>query len=485
MKLRHLLIPVIFSLLIISCEKPVLPEPDKEEFQKEFNSQTDKVNLKHEFRFGWLTTVWGLDWPNGVKGAAEQQAALVALIDNLKNVNINAIAFQAVSRSDAMYNSTILPWSSGLTGVQGENPGYDPLAVAIERARKNGMEIHAWINPLRIGSKTDVLAATHPAILHPELYLEYNGSRYWNPGRPEVQDYLARVVTELLTKYDLDGVHIDDYFYPSGLKSKPLEWDDSKDYAKYGSGLTLDAWREKNINDLVKGIYTAVKKVKPKALFGVSPAGIIANTRELYADPINWMKGNYIDYLAPQQYWQIGHATGDFPTLLSFWTAYSNGIPIMPGIAAYRYKEATFPSLVEYKKQMGFCRSTNGVTGQFWFRCNNIITKEFGDYIKENIYKFEALTPPIGSYKYEKPTPPQISLSGETISWQKVTNAEKYVVYQLVRDTTFKPKAGMWDVSPVYKGDATSFKGQKDNNYIVISVNGREHSDFQKVLYIR
>jgi len=189
-------------------------------------------------RAAWVTTVYGLDWPAGTTGSTAQTSALINTIEKLKNLNINVIFFQAMSSCETMYASSILPWSRYLTGNYGQNPGYDPLAVAVQAAHERGIEIHAWLNPLRLGSSTITYPAGHPALLHPEWYCTYKGTRYWNAGIPEVRTYLQDVAKEILTKYDVDGIHFDDYFYPDGLKTTPDTWDDAATYQQYKGSFT-------------------------------------------------------------------------------------------------------------------------------------------------------------------------------------------------------------------------------------------------------
>lgn len=472
--------------IVYSCSKDTLtPDPDKGD---EFNSLTDKVVMKHEFRAAWLTTAYKLDWPGSYTGAGAQQSYLVSLIDKIYNLNMNVVLFQAMTSSAAFYQSDLLPWTDYLTGTQGQNPGFDPLQVAIDAAHSRGMELHVWMNPLRVGSATGTYTPTHPAVLHPDWYSTYNNVRYWNPGLPEVREFLVDVVQEVLSRYDVDGIHFDDYFYPDGLKNTPGTWNDSQAYAQYGGGLTLNQWRESNINLMVQQIYNGVKEVKPGVLFGISPSGQIANALALYANPVTWLTNKWVDYLAPQMYWQIGHSTADFAALAGYWHANSSGVGIIPGIAAYRLGESGFPNISEFLNEVSICRNYSSMAGNCWFRTEHITstsdigvnTVSFSNYIKNNIYKNKALVPKLGTYSQSVPSAPVLTVTGNNISWATVTNATSYAVFRLDRNGN----SVNWDAALVQKGTSLSYNGISGTNYIVIALNGREKSDFQKVVYI-
>lgn len=483
-------------ILVASCSKDsVIPSPNPNPNPNPdptavFNPATDNVIINHEMRAAWVTTVYGLDWPAGTTGSTAQTSALINTIEKLKNLNINVIFFQAMSSCETMYASSILPWSRYLTGNYGQNPGYDPLAVAVQAAHERGIEIHAWLNPLRLGSSTITYPAGHPALLHPEWYCTYKGTRYWNAGIPEVRIYLQDVAKEILTKYDVDGIHFDDYFYPDGLKTTPDTWDDAATYQQYkGSFTDVHKWRENNIDLMVKAVYDAVKATKPKALFGISPSGQYANTLALYANPVTWINSGTIDYLAPQIYWQIGHSTADFTTLANFWnTKSANNIPIFPGLAAYRLGESGFPSSTEFQNEVNVCRGLSNVKGHCWFRTQHItntdptsIFNTLNQLLKQTLYPGLSLVPKMGTYQYAAPSVPSVTLSSKTITWTDASNATTYAVYELKRKGT----TTSWDAILKYHGANKSYTGETGKNYVVIAVNGREKSLFQKVLYIQ
>ncbi len=484
---RKIIITLLLSATLFACSKdnltpdnPPGTTPPVTEKPKEYNSSTDNLIINHELRAAWLTTAWKLDWPGTATGADNQRNLLISLIDKLKNLNINVIYFQVMTSCEAFYPSTIFPWSAYMTGVQGQNPGFDPLAVAIEAAHSRGMELHAWMNPLRVGAVSTANVPSHPAVKYPERYSVYKNVRYWNAGLPEVRIFLQDAVREIIQNYDIDGIHFDDYFYPDGLKSAADTWNDSAAYAQYGAGKTLNEWREHNIDMMVKAVNDAIKGADQKVLFGISPSGQYANTMALYANPLTWMSNKWVDYLAPQIYWQIGHSTADFDKLAKFWNSNSYGIPIFPGLAAYRLGESGFPTTTEFLNQVKLCRSLSGIQGNVWFRTEHILKDPLLSYIKQNIYTAPSLVPKIGNYAQTVPQAPQVTLSQKLISWQYVNDASEYVVYELKREGT----SNSWSTHISYKGKNTNFGAESGKNYVVIAINGREKSGYQKVIFV-
>lgn len=485
----------LFALLflVVSCTKeiipPVGPKPDppvNNDPSKIFNPATDNIVLNHELRAAWLTTAWGLDWPAGVTGAAAQKASLISLIDRLKGLNINLIYFQVRCSSDAFYKSLISPWSSYLTGTQGIDPGFDPLETAIEEAHKRGIELHAWMNPYRIGTTAQYYAPGHPALLHPEWYVTFDGSRYWNPGMPEVREHIKSVVKEVVDNYDVDGIHFDDYFYPSGAKSitDPYKFNDKAQFDLYNAGMTLDKWREYNIDELVKGVSQTIKASNDSLIFGISPSGRIENALALYANPVTWLQNGWVDYLAPQIYWEIGHSTADFDRLARYWSTNSHSRPIFPGVAAYKFADSQYPayaSMTQFLNQVELCRSLPNIKGVCWYRTQNILGGSFASYLLSSIYPSMSLVPEIGTKTYAVPGTPVISNSSNTINWSATTSATHYAVYELKRRGT----TGTWDALGRQTGSQTTFNASAQKNYMVIAVNGRKPSPASNVVYIQ
>ncbi|HEU5397235.1 MAG TPA: family 10 glycosylhydrolase, partial [Verrucomicrobiae bacterium] len=278
--------------------------------------------VPHEFRGAWISVVaTNQDWPSkpGLS-AQEQKAELVALLDRAVQLHLNAIVFQVRPACDAVYASSIEPWSACLTGIQGNapEPYYDPLAFAVAEAHKRGLELHAWFNPFRawhFQSKSPV-APNHISRTHPELVRRYGSQLWLDPGDPEVRNYVDRVVLDVVKRYDIDGVQFDDYFYPypeKDVEGRPLPFPDEATWKRYGlaNGFDLADWRRQNINQFVAKVYHDIKAAKPWVKFGISPFGIwrpenpapirgMDAYATLYADSRRWLASGWVDYLAPQ-----------------------------------------------------------------------------------------------------------------------------------------------------------------------------------------
>lgn len=349
-----------------------------------------------EFRGAWLATVAGLDWPSCDEAPIVQQLHLIEAIKGLSEAGCNTLIFQVISNMDALYPSKYLPWSAVLTGEEGKQPWYNPLDLAIKVAHECGMQIHAWINPLRVCRSDDQPHAPgHVTNTHPEWVQNYHHKLFLDPGNPEVVEFLGKIADEIVSGYDVDGLHIDDYFYPDGLQSDEgqTEWNDSL-YVKYGNGLSLHEWRYANINNVVRELFEATHRAKPNVVFGVSPAGRLSNTRHLYADPERWVNEGTVDYLAPQIYWAIGRGdAAAFETVLDSWRFVAKGVPVYVGIAAYKHNDAyyrgkdlPYMSMSEFKRELEMCRETWYVKGHIWFRTKNILEDEFKAYILSELY---------------------------------------------------------------------------------------------------
>ncbi len=506
---------------------------------KVFNPLTDRVEVKHEFRGAWLTTVRGSDWPRKIRVNLKrlpkeshhqqklrierqrdsQKIALVDVITKIKETGCNVVIMQLCCNSEAYYKSKILPWDHNLTGVQGEDPGYDPLKLAIETAHSLGMQIHGWFNPMRVGSVESQRVKKHPCFKHPDRVIKYGKTMYWNPGHPEVIQYLYDVIYEVMSNYDLDGAHIDDFFYPEGLREK-LEvlpklrdslktltdkneiaelkktinklndgkvWDDAAYYNKYGQGMELGRWREENVNKIVAAMYKAVHDAKPNAIFGVSPGGRLVNTQKLYADPQYWIAEGTIDYLAPQIYWQHGHRIADFKKVLDSWKPIMKGVPCLPGLAAYRYKEKGFDTMDEFVLQVAECRDEDFVQGNIWFTTHSLFRPDFLDCLKNNIYRYPSLIPELGTSLDIAPAPVTVTEKDGVIRWDKSPAAKSYAVYKLYI-SSYSPDgfSATWRGGLIGQTEDTEFTApEKEENYVVIAINGKEKSSPSNVVFVR
>ncbi len=300
---------------------------------------------KREFRGAWIQCVNG-QFQN--LGTERMQQTLIYQLDELQKDGVNAIIFQVRPECDALYASQIEPWSRFLTGQQGRapQPYWDPLQWMIDQCHARGMELHAWINPYRAKTKTTTaLATSHVAMRNPQSCFDYDGQLILNPGLPENRNYICEVVRDIVTRYDVDGLHMDDYFYPYPVAGVPIP--DDAQYRQYPNGITNRGdWRRHNVNLFIKQLYQTVHEAKPWVKVGISPFGIYRNKKsspigsdtnglqnydDLYADVLLWINNGWLDYCVPQIYWEIGHKSADYETLIKWWNQHAAGRPLFIG----------------------------------------------------------------------------------------------------------------------------------------------------------
>lgn len=331
MQFRYLLLLMSF-LLTVSCSTP-------KQAGKGTVSKDDYP--KREFRGAWIQAVNGQ-----FQGMKEKQMKdyLVEMLDNLQKVNVNAILFQVRVEGDALYESHYEPWSRFITGTQGNSPGWDPLAFMVEECHKRNMELHAWINPYRARTKgTKYVAPSHMSKKRPANFIEYEGQLYFNPALQANRDHICGIVRDILNRYDVDGLHIDDYFYPYPAKGK--EFADERWFRESGME-NKGEWRRENVNHLIYQLHRTVREAKPWVKFGVSPFGIYRNAGswekgsktkglqcydDLNADVLKWIDEGWVDYCIPQVYWEIGHPAADYAELVKWWAEYASGRPLYIG----------------------------------------------------------------------------------------------------------------------------------------------------------
>ncbi|NUT37497.1 MAG: family 10 glycosylhydrolase, partial [Hamadaea sp.] len=302
--------------------------------------------------------------------------------------------------ADAFWPSPYEPWSRYLTGTQGASPGYDPMAFMVAEAHARGLEFHAWFNPYRVALTTSLsdLISTHPARQHPEWTFTYDGRRYYNPGIPTVRDFVEDAMMDAVTRYDIDGVHWDDYFYPYPVSGLAIP--DSATYATYGAGFArIEDWRRNNVNLLVQEMQQRIKAAKPWVKFGISPFGIWRNASTdplgsqtsglqsydaIYADSRTWVKQGWVDYINPQIYWHIGFATADYATLTAWWADVVAGtdVHLYIGQAAYRVgasgQAAQWQSATELTDHLFVNRSHPEVDGDVYFSADDVLADRLG-----------------------------------------------------------------------------------------------------------
>ncbi|MEY4300107.1 MAG: hypothetical protein RIR25_1343 [Verrucomicrobiota bacterium] len=349
-----------------------------------------------EFRGAWISTVYNLDWPSEGSSPAQQKAELVRLLDAAQSLGLTDIFFQVRPEGDALYRSSIEPWSRFLTGTQGKDPGYDPLALCISEANKRGLRVHAWLNPYRASVKAGAqLASNHMARRFSSSAYKVGSVLCMDPGSLEVQDHVVRVVTDIASRYNVAGIHFDDYFYPYPPEGGRMNFPDTKTYDRYRGGggrLDLGDWRRDNVNRLISRVSQAVKSARPGAVFGVSPFGIYTKGQpasveagldqynQIYADPLRWMRSGWVDYISPQLYWR-DQSKQSFTELLKWWRSPSvnpRGVPVYRGIAAYRMSEKGWPAS-EIVHQVALSRTVGkGPSGHVFFRMGTLASNVKG-----------------------------------------------------------------------------------------------------------
>jgi len=370
---------------------------------------------KREFRGVWIATVNNIDYPFEPTTNAELlRDEFISLIDLHKRNGMNAIVFQIRPSADAFYRSSQEPWSHWLTGVQGKGPepDFDLLQFMVEETHKRGMEFHAWLNPYRavFNLKNQTLVHDHITYRHPDWFVVYGGKKYFDPGNPEARKYLVSIVKDIVQRYNIDAIHFDDYFYPYPIQG--VEFPDYASYKKYGNGLSRADWRRSNTDSIILNIHEMMKKIKPSCQFGISPFGVwrnidrdpngsntqksLSNYDDLYADILLWLKEGWIDYVAPQLYWYIGHRNVDFSTLVDWWNDHTYGRNCYIGIGIYLVGSNThWKDLSQIPRQIEKIRSAKNIQGMIFYHSKSFETDPYGisKKIREIYFKQPALPP--------------------------------------------------------------------------------------------
>jgi uncharacterized lipoprotein YddW (UPF0748 family) len=382
-----------------------------------------------EFRAAWVATLDNIDWPSARNlPPAAQRAEIRQLLDAAAELKLNAIILQVRTAADALYPSSIEPWSQYLTGTQGSapQPPWDPLAVWIEEAHNRGIELHAWLNPCRALVGTSRPAANHISRTHPELLVRYDKFLWFDPGNPAAVEHILAVFADVTRRYDIDGIHVDDYFYPYPVQKDghalPFPDDESwQRYSRSSGPLNRDDWRRQNVNNLVRQLHQQTHSLKPGIRFGISPFGIsrpgvapgitgFDQFTGIYADPALWLREGWCDYLAPQLYWPISQKAQSFPVLLESWHRQNpRAIPIWPGL--YTSKLITPPNAAwtapEILAQIQLCRAAPQPPGHIHFSFRALLENrlQIADQLKSNSYKTHALLPAVSN----PPVPPPVA----------------------------------------------------------------------------
>lgn len=439
------------------------------------------VGHPRELRAVWVATVFNINFPSAKGLSAEAlRDELVAILDVAEATGLNAVVFQVRPECDALYASNLEPWSRYLTGTQGQDPGVDPLAFMVAEGHARGLEIHAWLNPFRASASADApLAADHVAMALPQHAHTYGPALWLDPGAKQVQDHLIAVVSDLVTRYDVDGIHFDDYFYPYP------ENDDFPDDATWqayqdgGGALSRADWRRDNVNAMVQAVGVAIADARPSVRYGISPFGIYRpgipegitgfdQYEGLYTDPLRWMQEGWVDYLAPQLYWPTTQQAQAYGALIDWWASVTTGgRHIFAGNYLSKLGSEDVWSVDEFRAQLQLSRdhAAAGSRGNIFFQVAPLMTDALGiaSVLKAEFYQTPALTPPIAALAGVTVAPPTVVMNGaqatlthaapETLRAWVVYAGPDYTIEQIApaAQTTIDLAPGTWAVSAAGK----------------------------------
>jgi uncharacterized lipoprotein YddW (UPF0748 family) len=447
--------------------------------------KTVKVSHQREFRGAWITVVWNSDWPSKPGLSVEQQKTeLLEIIKQLQSLNFNALILQVRPEGDAVYASPIEPWSAWITGTQGKapEPVYDPLEFAIEECHKRNIEVHAWFNPYRAKTttKSGSNVSPHIAITNPEVVYKWGNQLWMDPGAKIVQDRAYNVIIDVLTRYDVDGIHLDDYFYPYPISGQSFP--DEKTYSAYknsGGKLSVEDWRRENVNQMVWRLSEGIKKIKPHVKFGISPFGIYRPGQPpgivgldpysvLYADSKKWLQEGWIDYLAPQLYWRTDQTQQSYETLLKWWTQVNtkqrhiyagNNIGQLDGKV---WKNSEIEKQIVISRNLG----NNFSLGNIFFSMKSLAENRqgIGEQFKQVYYPRPSIVPTMSWRNQTPPPPPEnITFQDGKLNWQRGDNRS-------VRSWTLYRQTGdSWTIQRILSA-GTTFATVQPGTYAVCAV---------------
>lgn len=463
---------------------------------------------KREFRGIWVATVENIDWPSepGLS-TDDQKQELLNMLDDHRKTGINAIMFQIRPSADALYGKSREPWSRYLTGKQGmaPEPYYDPLEFAVTEAHKRGMELHAWCNPYRAANNLvdSNICINHITRIHPEWFFTYGSKKYFNPGLPEVREYIVAVIMDIVRNYDIDGIHFDDYFYPYPGK---LPLPDSASYALYGKDFpNIEDWRRNNVDILIENLSKSIHAEKKYMKFGISPFGIWRNQKDdpqgsetnglsgytaLYADTRKWLKEGWIDYVNPQVYFPFYYKAAPYEKLVDWWSDNAFGKNVYIGQAVYRSMEKRdgWKDKNQLPKQIRYLRKNPKVNGSVFFSSKSLTDNlaGFEDSLRNNYYKYPALLPQmswLGDVPPLSPTSLKASVENDRIvlNWnapeenQDSVSAYGYVVYRFEKHERVNTNNPKNIIKISFDNSSTSFtdlntKSGKVYYYVVTAI---------------
>ncbi len=437
---------------------------------KRFVPKTAKLNPKYELRAAWVATVMNIDFPSKAGlSSGELQLEITKMLDMHQRNNINAIIFQVSPSADAFYPSKILPWSQWLMGKSGDAPNsdFDPVAFLVDECHKRNIEFHAWFNPYRVKVKLETTMSIHHASnRHKDLMLTYGNKMYFDPGYEKTRQIVTAAVMELVHKYDVDGVHFDDYFYPYKIAGE--EFPDTLSFETEARGFAKNQkedWRRENVDLIIEMLHDSIKAAKPWIKFGISPFGVwrnrtedasgsdtkagVTNYDDLYADVMLWLQKGWIDYIMPQVYWERGKQNADFDKIVDWWSKNNYEKPVYIGHGIYKTdKNSTteaWRNVSEIPSQIQLVRTYPEINGSAFFTTNTFVENPMSvvDIIKQELYKYRALPPTMPLIDNQKPEIPQNLIAKKIkkkkmmlLTWQNTSTTEEmdkvkyYMIYK-------------------------------------------------------
>lgn len=464
------------ALLLFACNKdaPTIDDSDDDD------PPVTDIELRYpnkEMRAVWVTTAWGLDWPLGDYSEASQKQKYIEYLDKFQELKVNTLFFQVRAMGDAYYDSAYEPWSASITGTRGNAPNYDILQFLIEEAHARDIEFHAWMNPYRIATRAAGSSTPYPALhpsIDPDWVVSHGAIQIYNPARPEVRERLVDIVTELLTRYNVDGLHLDDYFYPDPSSAGNMV-SDQADFEEYGSQFaTIEEWRRSNVDNAIEGLYNAVVATKPEITFSISPAASRDyNLNTLYADVVKWCQEGWVDLLIPQLYQEIGNPFNDFQANLSTWTQFANDAAVVIGHGFYRFGDpdapTAFQSTAELERQLDMARRNNKVVGSAMYSARYLIDNKIGITNKlAELYADPPVMPFIGRGTASDPNPAtNVRIEGNQLSWNVSGNVKSVVYYfpKVSSGNTFR----QGKVHAVLEGNSVEIS--ESGGYVVSTIN--------------
>lgn len=462
---------IILLVLVAACSKDDEGILDDGSHSQGEGQTSSSVLPGKELRGVWIATVWGLDWPMEKYDADVQKKLYTDYLDLLVGYNMNAVFFQIRGMADAFYESEYEPWSKYITGSAGVRPDYDVLGFLVEEAHKRGIQFHAWLNPYRIATRANKNAAFPKldAKIPMELVKDYEKIRVYNPALLEVQERIANIVREIITKYDVDGIHMDDYFYPSLEASETMN--DGAEFQKYGKDKfkNVEDFRRNNVNTVVRNIQKTIIETRPEVIFSISPAADMErNYNTLFADVNTWAKEGWVDVVIPQLYFATGNEVTSFNLRLDLWSQYTYENHLLIGYGIYKFGDSQygskFQSSDDLMKQFELASAKPKVKGSVLYSAKNLVENKVGiaDAVKA-IYGKKVLPPYLGrTAAVIPPAPDNIRLNGSDLSWGAVSNVAYYAIY---KDNGKERKADLVGIT-----QGTSFKLSEKGVYFVTSL---------------